>query len=138
MAAGHIDPHGKSLGKPCNRLASGGCRIHAQRFELCRHFKCAWLANPSWDQSWRPDLSGLLCLREWIDEKVPAAIVYELRHGVIASPEAIQILAELCRTTVSVTIIGLDGTRRRLVGSWKPEEKKYLIPLGQVRLKAAA
>ncbi len=80
----------------------------------------------------------MLCLREWVDEKVPAAIVYELRHGAIASPQAIDILAQLCRTTVSVTVIGLDGPRRRLVGAWKPEEKKDLVTLGQVRMKTVA
>ena len=138
LATGHIDPGSKTPGQPCNRLAGGGCRIHAQRFELCRRFKCGWLTDTKWDESWRPDLSGLLCLREWIDEKVPAAVVYELRYGVISSPEAVEILAELCRTTVSVTIIGLDGTRRRLVGTWKPEENKDLVTLGQVRLRAAA
>jgi len=81
---------------------------------------------------------GLLCLREWIDEKVPAAIVYELRDAAIDSPEAIEILAELCRTTVSVTLIGCDGSRRRLVGTWKPQEKQDLVTLGQVRMKTAA
>ncbi|MBN2291571.1 MAG: hypothetical protein JXM70_04045 [Pirellulales bacterium] len=138
LAVGHIDPHSKSLGQPCNRLASGGCRIHAQRFELCRRFQCTWLSDSKWNDSWRPDLSGLLCLREWIDEQVPAAIVYELRDGVIGSPEAVEILSELCRTTVSVTVIGRDDSRQRLVGAWKPDEAKNFVTLGQIREKSAA
>lgn len=138
IAHGHLNSNSKSHEIPCKWLGSSECRIHAQRFELCRRFKCAWLDDASWDQSWRPDLAGLLCLREWIDNKFPAAIVYELRDGVIASPEAIEILAELCRTTVSVTIIGRDGSRSRLVGAWKPDENKDLVTLGQVRIKTAA
>ncbi len=109
-----------------------------QRFELCRKFKCVWLADTSWHESWRPDLSGLLCLREWIDEQVPAAIVYELRDGAIGSPAAVEILAELCRTTVSVTVIGRDGSRQRLVGTWKPDERKDLVKLTDVCKKIAA
>ena len=140
MSAGHLPSKNKpkSPALPCKWLARGACRIHSQRFELCRRFNCAWLADQSWQQSWRPDLTGLLCLREWVDEQIPAAVVYELRHGAINNPEAVEILAELCRTTVSVTLIALDGSRRRLVGAWKPQEKKTLVTLGQVRMKTAA
>ena len=122
----------KPAGVPCKWLVAGGCRIYPQRFELCHHFRCAWLADQTWEQAWRPDLVGLLCLRERLDEETPAALVYELRDGALGNPESAKILADLCRTAISVTVVARDGTRKRLPGTWRPDNQKRFKSLSEV------
>ncbi len=81
IPAGEVGPGPKAAGAPCPHLCVAGCAIYASRPALCAKFRCAWLADPSWPETWRPDRSGLLCLREKLEGGVPAAVVYEIVPG---------------------------------------------------------
>jgi hypothetical protein len=76
------------------------------------------LADPGWLAAWRPDRSGLLCLREMLDCGLPGALVYEVRSHALASPDASQILDELQRTTAILVPIDTHQNRQHLPGRW--------------------
>jgi hypothetical protein len=60
----------KSPGVACRHLVpGGGCGIHATRPDVCRHYHCAWHHLSYLDDSWRPDLSGVLI--EFQDVQIP-------------------------------------------------------------------
>jgi hypothetical protein len=113
---GVVGPNPKPAGVPCPRLGGIGCEVYPQRPALCVDFHCAWLREPSWSEAWRPDRSGLLCLREEIEAGTAIAAVYEVRPGALEGPAAVEILAELKRTTAAVAVVDCQGHRRCLSG----------------------
>lgn len=102
----------KAAGVPCTNMAAGGCRKYAFRPKACRDFLCAWLADPAWPEAWRPDRSGLLCLREELDTGVVGAAVYETIPGALRSPNAEQILHALYETTAILVVVDSHRQRR--------------------------
>jgi hypothetical protein len=68
--------------------------------------------------AWRPDRSGLLCLRETIDGCTPAALVYELRPDALSSETGGAILDVLQRTTALLAVIGVNNQETRFSGYW--------------------
>ncbi|MBN2476218.1 MAG: hypothetical protein JXB62_16515 [Pirellulales bacterium] len=107
---GMIGPGEKPAGIRCTHLGARGCRIYNRRPTMCANFRCAWLNNASWPETWRPDRSGLLCLREPIAGRVAAA-VYEICLGALQKPAATEILDALQRTTDVVAVV--DARQRR-------------------------
>jgi hypothetical protein len=97
---------------PCPHAGALGCRIYSQRPEACVQFSCAWLRDPVWPGLWRPDRSGLVCLREVLEGEVPAAEVREISPGALHRPEAADILNELARTTATISIVDAAGIDR--------------------------
>jgi len=87
---------------------------------MCADFQCAWLEDANWPDPWRPDRSGLLCLRAPLNGSAPAAVVYEVSPNALQSPPGGQILAELEQTTAIVVVVDDDRKRRRIVGDWLP------------------
>ncbi len=85
----------------------------------CRNFRCAWLGDEDWPAAWRPNESGLLCLRETLDERVPAAVAYEVRLDALLTPVAAEIVAELLRTTAVLVIVTFNEQRVRIAGRWR-------------------
>lgn len=118
VPAGMISPGCKPAGVACRHLGPSGCRIHDIRPKVCRGFHCAWRSDATWPSSWRPDLSGLLCLREHLGGELPAAAVYELRPGALETPLAAMIVDELRRTTAVVALIDVAENRRAVPGTW--------------------
>ena len=57
-----------------------------------------------------------MCLREEIDDGLPAALVYETRFGALKEPLAEAILDELRNTTEVVVVVDRQQRRRRLSG----------------------
>lgn len=112
MPAGHLEMGRKAAGVPCTNLAAGGCRKYAWRPKACRDFLCAWLADPAWPEAWRPDRSGLLCLREELDTGVLGAAVYETTPGALRSADAEQILHKLYETTAILVVVDSHRQRR--------------------------
>ena len=53
---------------PCPHLAASGCGIYAKRPPVCREFLCGWRLFEELGEDWRPDLSGVLMLRQAPDE----------------------------------------------------------------------
>jgi hypothetical protein len=119
----------KPAGTPCTWLQSAGCQIYARRPKVCVRFACAWLRDKSWPAGWRPDRCGLMCLRELLELTTPAAAVYEIRPQALRRPEAARLLAVLQQTTAAVAIIGFQGQRHRLPGSWSTPTVCEPVPL---------
>ncbi len=116
IPAGEVGPDSKPPGVTCPRLSASGCEIYVRRPKLCVDFRCAWLADESWPDRWRPDRSGLMCLREEIEEGLTAAAIYEIRPGALGEPTAATIIEEIKRTTAVIAIIDYRQRRERLLG----------------------
>ena len=116
IAAGEVCDNAKPAGVDCPHLADKGCGIYQQRPESCRRFRCVWHMEPSWPQTWRPERSGLLCLREEIDDGLSAALVYEIERDAIARPTTKSILAKLQESTAVVALVNLQRQRQLLHG----------------------
>jgi len=56
---------------PCPHLVDKGCGIYESRPGVCRQFLCGWRLFEDMDDSWRPDLSGVLAMRK-APEELPA------------------------------------------------------------------
>lgn len=111
IPAGVIGPRRKPAREDCPHLGAAACNVYPPPYKACLDFCCAWLGNRDWAEAWRPDRSGLLCLREEIEAGLPAAAVYEIRPGALQEPAAVEIIAALKRTTVVIALV--DGQRRR-------------------------
>lgn len=59
------DPELQKLpGVKCkNTLNDGGCKIYQSRPKTCRDWYCMWRFMPGLDDSWRPDLKGIVIKR---------------------------------------------------------------------------
>ena len=57
---------------PCQHLTAAGCGIYASRPGVCQQFLCGWRLFEELGDDWRPDLSGVLMMRQAPDE-LPAA-----------------------------------------------------------------
>jgi len=44
----------------CKHCTSHGCGIYETRFPICRGYFCAWRTVEIFDESWRPDKSGVM------------------------------------------------------------------------------
>jgi hypothetical protein len=43
-----------------NLMDKGGCKIYTKRPSVCQEWHCAWRFMAQLDESWRPDLSGIM------------------------------------------------------------------------------
>jgi len=79
----------KVAGTLCSHCASGSCAVYETRPQVCRDFNCVWRGMPALDESWRPDLSGVMIM--W--SPVPQG--WRTQHGVdivlLASPETLDL-----------------------------------------------
>jgi hypothetical protein len=57
----------KPAGLACRHLCGDGCAIHETRPPVCRSYFCGWRRLASLDESWRPDLSGVMIDVEVLD-----------------------------------------------------------------------
>jgi hypothetical protein len=62
----------KKADEPCRHLTGKGCGIYETRPAVCRQFLCGWRLFEELDDSWRPDLSGMLIMRKAPSEMPPA------------------------------------------------------------------
>jgi hypothetical protein len=61
----------KKAGVCCPYLTTAGCGIYETRPGVCREFLCGWRLFAELDDSWRPDLSGVLAMRKAPQELPP-------------------------------------------------------------------
>jgi len=118
MPEGVVIPGAKPAGVACPYVEALGCRNYARRPRICAEFHCAWLRDTTWPGSWRPDRSGLLCLRETLEEDLPAAAVYEILPGALERPGAAAILDVLRECTDMTVVIEYGRQQRRVLGKW--------------------
>lgn len=97
--------------EPCPRVGTLGCRRHARRPRACADFACAWLSDPLWPKAWRPDGSGLLCVREAIDGHRQAAVIFEIQPGALTTQVGNDLVSHLLQTTVALAIVDAHGRR---------------------------
>jgi hypothetical protein len=50
----------KLSGSACRHCTGGGCAIYDDRPPVCRSYYCAWRSVDIFDDSWRPDKSGVM------------------------------------------------------------------------------
>lgn len=50
----------KLSGATCRHCTAQGCGIYETRYPVCRNYYCAWRTVDIFDESWRPDLSGVM------------------------------------------------------------------------------
>ncbi|MDZ7619132.1 MAG: hypothetical protein U1E05_19175 [Patescibacteria group bacterium] len=93
-------------------MITHGCGSYEDRPAACRNFLCAWLADAGWPDAWRPDLAGLLCLREELEPGLVGAAVYEVWPDALQAAEANEILHTLRATTAILVTVDTDGLRR--------------------------
>jgi len=103
----------KAAGVPCAHLAAHGCGRYEDRPAACRNFLCTWLADAAWPDAWRPDLSGLLCLREELEPGLVGAVVYEIEPGALQSQAAEGILGVRYSTITNLVVVDAKGHRRK-------------------------
>jgi len=143
IPAGEVCPSAKPAGVVCHHLADHGCQIYQSRPATCRQFQCPWVTEKSWPVDWRPDRSGLLCLREEIGNGISAALVYELEPDAIQRPTTEPILAKLKESTVLVALVNVHQQRQLLHGhQWvDPGEQdvrrpNFLKPIHAIRAQS--
>lgn len=54
----------KRSGVACRHCTGHGCGIYETRPDVCRRYYCAWRTVDIFDESWRPDKSGVLAYVE--------------------------------------------------------------------------
>ena len=50
----------KLSGATCRHCTGTGCGIYETRYPICRNYYCAWRTVEIFDDSWRPDKSGVM------------------------------------------------------------------------------
>ncbi len=86
------------------------------RPKSCADFRCTWLSDETWPEIWRPDHSGVLCLREEILDGLKAAVVYEMEPGTLLRETTQEIVEEMRRTTSIVVLVDTQQQRQSLMG----------------------
>lgn len=127
IPAGEVCLNAKPPGVMCPHLGERGCLDYAERPATCRQFQCVWLTEPSWPLAWRPEESGLLCLRENVDNGVSAALVYEIAPAALDRSTTEPILARLTESTAVVAIVNLQKQRRLLRGRQWVDETPHTV-----------
>jgi hypothetical protein len=127
ISANEVSTKAKPAGVKCPHLADHGCQVYSRRPSACRQFQCVWRMEPSWPLAWRPERSGLLCLREEIDNGVSAALVYEIEPGALTRPTTEPILAKLAESTAVVALVNDLGQRRLLCGQEWVDEASHSV-----------
>ena len=54
----------KQPGATCKHCTGQGCGIYETRYPICRDYYCAWRGMDIFDESWRPDRSGVFAYVE--------------------------------------------------------------------------
>jgi len=116
IPAGIVAPKAKPAGVTCPHLEEQGCARYDDRPDTCVRFHCAWLADGTWPEAWRPHEAGLLCLREMMPNGTTASVVYETVAGRLNSPVAERIIAELQSTSAAVVIVDAQDHPTTLPG----------------------
>jgi hypothetical protein len=134
---GLVSPGAKPAGIACPHVGERGCRVYGRRPKMCVEFACAWFRDPTWPAAWRPDRSGLMCLREMLKPGFPGAAVYEIAAGALDRPENAGILEELEATTAVMAVVDLHQRSRRVLGTWSAPSRQAPVPASFSRSVAA-
>jgi hypothetical protein len=98
----------KPAGTACPHLGVGGCGVYDTRFAICRTWMCGWRLQPELDDSWRPDLSGVLLIPEPADRPGYAVLGYKVQLADKAALASAEVLNKLCGYIAAATPIWLS------------------------------
>ena len=103
-----VDELAKLGGTPCvHQRAEGGCGIHARRPEICRRYRCLWLAG-ALEEGDRPDrLGAVLDLAS--RGGFPELVVHEAAPGVFDASPRLREVAERYRASMPVRVLSSQG-----------------------------
>jgi hypothetical protein len=62
-----------------------------------------------------------------LDEKVPAAVAYEVRPDALLTPLAAEMISELVRTTAVLVIVTFHQRRVRIAGRWRWDAPESML-----------
>jgi hypothetical protein len=101
----------KTAGAVCRHLGAQGCNIYESRYATCRSWLCGWWMQPELDNSWRPDLCGVLLIPETAPTPGFLAMGYKVQlvdEKPLASPD---VLNKLCGFIAGATplYLSLEG-----------------------------
>lgn len=102
----------KLPGVPCRHLGEEGCAIHTRRYSVCRAYSCGWQRLDWLDETWRPDLSGVLVSIEQRD--LPPGYEEALEFLVVGGDAALlsPAFAQAIATSIKkgyATFLGVPG-----------------------------
>ncbi|MDA7951312.1 MAG: YkgJ family cysteine cluster protein [Pirellulaceae bacterium] len=120
----------KKEGCACPHLQDFGCKIYSRRPATCQKFQCTWLAEETWKDSWKPNKSGLLCLREILPNNLIGALVYEIHEGALESSLGQKITARLLTVSDFVILKDKSGKRQTLRKDHPEKSRPYLAKTG--------
>ena len=96
------------------------------------------MTHKNWEDQWRPDQVGLLCLEESLSETCQGAAIYELRPGALSTADGIEIFQQIKDRSDMVVLIYFNGTRHTIVKEQAIEKTKPTIgPLSVEGRKSA-
>lgn len=79
----------KLPGVKCSHCSLGqGCHIYNTRPNVCRDYYCLWRSLPEMDDSWRPDLSGIMMIP--IDTPPPLGTHFGVTLILTGAPEILR------------------------------------------------
>ncbi|MEH6451467.1 MAG: hypothetical protein V7782_00355 [Psychromonas sp.] len=106
-----------------NLMKKGGCKIYSKRPYVCKDWYCAWRFMGQLDETWRPDLSGILLQSD--------------ENGIIFQP--IRDPKDVLTTERVIELIGggvAQGIPMRMSIPTQKGFRSYSMPLNE-RLEAA-
>jgi hypothetical protein len=99
-----VDELAKLGGTPClHQRAEGGCAIHPRRPQICRRYRCLWLAG-ALEEGDRPDrLGAVLDLAS--RGGLPELVVHEREPGAFDASPRLREIAETYRASMPVRVL---------------------------------
>jgi Fe-S-cluster containining protein len=102
-----VDELAKLGGCPClHQLPEGGCAVHAQRPEICRAYRCAWLEG-AFEETDRPDRLGAVLDLQSRGDSV-RLVVRQMDAGALARSPRLQEIVSEVRRSLPVEIRDVD------------------------------
>jgi len=118
-AALEIEELNKAAGPKCGDCGDSGCRIYANRPQVCRDFECEWLISRQLPAHFRPDRIGVLFMEDY--EAEYRAVCAPSRPLAWRSPNVFAHLVAVAKTgRVVVAKAGLQAWRVFATGEWGP------------------
>ena len=115
-----IDELKKPAGPKCGHCVAVGCRIYAERPQVCRDFECEWLMDRKLAPHLRPDRIGVLFMDDGdVDEY--RAVCAPSRPLAWRAPTVFAHLVAVAKTGRCVVAkAGLQSWRVYASGAWAP------------------
>jgi hypothetical protein len=110
----------KPAGPKCGDCGEAGCRIYADRPQVCRDFECEWLMSRQLPANFRPDRIGALFMEDYEFDEY-RAVCAPARPLAWREPRVFAHLVAVAKTGRRVVAkAGLQAWRVFASGEWAP------------------